>query len=181
MPKKLEPQEAKPFQPIKTAFLHSVLDEEPPAREEEGGVATATEPEPERTRESPLSRAERKVVSMSEVEPASRRTRAMPAPAGGERLNWPLKVQLQPSERIEFTRIVNELSSALGTSLSVSHVTRALLTVFGHAEGEVQKRARQRGPLKRPPNDDLTAIAVFEHELAKLLLGAIREAKPLRE
>ena len=70
---------------------------------------------------------------------------------------------------------------ALGTSLSVSHVTRALLIVFRHAEKDVHERARQRGALKRPANDDLTAIAVFEHELAKLLLGALRTAKPLRE
>jgi hypothetical protein len=99
----------------------------------------------------------------------------------GERLNRPLKVQLAPSESIEISRIINELSGALGTPLSTSHVTRALLTIFRHAEREVFKRAKERGALKRPPNDDLTAIAVFEQELAKVLLGALRSAPPLRE
>lgn len=186
MPKKLEAQESKPFQPIKTAFLRGVLEDAEPEQEGQGGVAVAEAPAPaveaEPEAAPPSRRSERKVVEMQrEAEPQPRRGRAMPMPAGGERLNRPLKVQLQATERMELTRIVNELSSSLGTPLSVSHVTRALLTVFRHAEGEIQKRARQRGSLKRPPNDDLTAIAVFEQELAKLLLGALRDAKPLRE
>ncbi|HZW05416.1 MAG TPA: hypothetical protein VFF58_00780 [Candidatus Nitrosotalea sp.] len=188
MPKKLEAQEAKPFQPIKTAFLRGVLEDAAEESVEGGGVATAIEPEmttePEAEAEAPPQprRTERKVVELQrDVEARARRSRPMPVPAGGERLNRPLKVQLQASERTDLTRIVNELSSSLGTPLSVSHVTRALLIVFRHAEDEIQKRARQRGSLRRPPNDDLTAIAVFEHELAKLLLGALRDARGLRE
>ncbi len=178
MPKKLEAQEAKPFQPIKTAFLKGVLDDAPAEGAPDGNTATAVETNPE------PQAAERKVLPLhTEPEVPLRRGRAPLAAAapGGERLNRPLKVQLQASERLELARIVNELSSALGTPLSVSHVTRALLTVFRHTEVELQKRARQHGSLKRPANDDLTAIAVFEHELAKLVLGAMREAKPLRE
>lgn len=183
MAKKYQPNEAKPFQPLKSSLLRQVLNE-PAPEVGEGNVATIAEPEPS----PPVAAAvqaeadERKVVPMQTEQPAPvRRARALPAPAGGERLNRPLKVQLQSSERIELTRIVNELSSTLGTPLSMSHVTRALLNVFRHAESEVHKRARERGSLRRPPNDDLTAIAVFEHELAKLLLGAIRNAKALRE
>jgi hypothetical protein len=196
MPKRLDPKESKPFQPIKAAFLRDVLDDGPNSTRDEPRrpkVAVAVAPEPTRVTPDPEAAEEvrapsRRVVTLPVVEeeappsPApARRGRQAIVTAGGEKLNRPLKVQLQSSERTELTRITNELSMALGTSLSVSHVTRALLMVFRHAEKDVFDRARQRGALKRPANDDLTAIAVFEHELAKLLLGALRTAKPLRE
>lgn len=197
MPKRLDPQESKPFQPIKAAFLKDVLDDGPNSTRDEPrprvAVRAAPASAPARPEREPVEEVRgpnRKVVSLpveedeAPVTPApapARRGRQAIVTAGGERLNRPLKVQFQPSERNELTRITNELSMALGTSLSVSHVTRALLMVFRHAEKDVHERARQRGALKRPANDDLTAIAVFEHELAKLLLGALRTAKPLRE
>lgn len=195
MPKRLDPKESKPFQPIKAAFLRDVLDDGPNSTRDEPRrpkAAVNAAPEPARATPDPepveeVRAPSRKVVTLPVEEEApappapARRGRQAIVTAGGEKLNRPLKVQLQSSERTELTRITNELSMALGTSLSVSHVTRALLMVFRHAEKDVFDRARQRGALKRPANDDLTAIAVFEHELAKLLLGALRTAKPLRE
>ena len=189
MAKRLNPQETKPFQPIEAAFLKNLLaapPDEAPAPEAKPQSSTATavaEPEPARpARASEPEPRERKVVHMRDVpEPApSRRVRPVSVP-GGERLNKPLKIQLQPSERAELARIVNDLCATLGTQVSTSHVTRALLTVFRNAEEKILERAKQKGSLKRPANDDLTAIAVFEQELAKLLLGAIRNSPPLRE
>ncbi len=187
MPKKLEAHEAKPFQPLKTSFVQSALDDTPP-EQDQGGVAVAIEPDMTTEQESVTPpaptprRAERKVVTIPRApEAPSRRSRALPAPMAGERLNRPLKVQLTGSERTEITRIVNELSRTVGTTVSVSHVARALLMVFRHAEDNVLERAKQRGTMRRPPNDDLTALTVFEHELAKLLIGALRDSKPLLE
>jgi hypothetical protein len=58
---------------------------------------------------------------------------------------------------------------------------RSLLLILRHAERELVTRAGRSGPLRRPPNDDPAAIAAFEHRLGRILLGAFREAPPLRE
>jgi hypothetical protein len=182
MPKKLDPTKDKPFQPLAPDLVRSVIDNtstatavaEPP---EEMDEIPAPEPAAVRAR----TKRSDNVVSMRRTQGAEEpEARMLPEP-GGERLNRPLKVQLAPSERNELQRIVNLLSQELGTPVSASHVTRSLLAIFRNAESLIINRARQTGTLKRPPNDDLTAIAAFEFRLAKLLAGALREAAPLRE
>jgi hypothetical protein len=165
MPKRYDPGE-KVFQPIEQALLKEVLDDSAPVAQVHPPTA------------SPSARAERKVVPL-ELPPASPEPAHVTEPA--ERLNAPLKVHLQPGERRELNRLLNHLSQELGTSVSASHVQRALITLLQHAESEVLRRARDQAPMKRPPNGNLAAIAAFEFALAKILSGAFRETPPLRQ
>ena len=187
MPKRLNPDQSKPFQPLASEFLRSVIDEAPaPATSTAVAEPADSEFEPPAAAEPPRAQdrtqAERIVTFRGKGRGAARREpQPVAVPEPGERLNRPLKVQLAPTERIEVSRIINQLSQELGTPVSASHVTRALLAIFRNAEGNVLERARATGPLKRPPNDDLTAIAAFEFRLAKLLSAALREAPALRE
>lgn len=168
MAKKADPAE-KPFQPVETALLRSVLDDNRPA------VAV---PPPRRIlTDSPVVIMKRPPESpLGESTPKETVRVSHP-----EKPNRPIKVHLSPGERTEFNRVLNSLSQELGTGVSASHIQRALIAIFRHAEDEILKRAREHTPLKRPPNDDLTAIAAFEFRLSKLLSGAFREAPPMRE
>jgi len=49
-----------------------------------------------------------------------------------------------------------------------------------HAEGELDKRAGDAGPLSRPANGDAQALQRFEREIAKIVAAALRDAGPLR-
>jgi len=167
MPKKLNP-DAKPFQPIEKAFVREALAETPPA---------PSDAPPARTEES-------RVVHLPRGGGAAPERDDEPAPRSAphpDRLTRVLKAKVSTNEHVELTRLVNELSLELETPVSTTHVIRALITILRHAEPEVQRRAKQNGPLRRPPNDDLTAIAAFEFRLAKLLSAALRDSKPLRE
>jgi len=167
MPKQYDPA-MKAFQPIEQALLKEVLDDTSPA------------PEPRLPRPVPRpSDTARKVVPLDQPQSPAAEPARGPEPA--ERLNAPLKVHLQPAERRELNRVLNQISQELGTSVSASHVQRALLTLLLHGEAEVLKRAREHAPMRRPPNDNLAAIAAFEFRLAKILYGGLRQAPPLRE
>jgi len=182
MPKKLDPH-AKAFQPIEKAFLSEALADSPamPAAAPPLPPA-ATAPAPTK---APLpEKIERKVVQLPreeeagedehEIEESARRATA-------DRLTRVLKARVSASEQSELSRIVNQLSASLDTPVSTTHVIRALITILRHSEPQVIRRARQHGPLRRPSNDDLTAIAAFEFRLAKLISAALRDAPPLRE
>jgi hypothetical protein len=75
---------------------------------------------------------------------------------------------------------VQRLAAELGTPLKLSHVLRALLLLLRRAEPNVLARARQAGPLTRPPNGDPVALAKFEEQVAGLLATAFRELPPPR-
>lgn len=166
MPKRYDPGET--FQPIEAALLQKVLDDAP------------LEPTPVPPREpAAVAAPQRKVVPIAPPMPRPPEPAQEQQPT--ERLNAPLKVHLQPGERRELNRILNQLSQELRTTVSVSHVQRALMTLLQHAEAEVLKRAAEQPPMKRPPNDNLAAIAAFEFRLAKILYGGLRQAPPLRE
>jgi hypothetical protein len=97
-----------------------------------------------------------------------------------ERLSREKRVLLTPSEERELETLVGKIGEKLRTSLKLSHVLRAAVTVLIHAEAELKKRAEGYGELTRPPNGDALALAQFEHELAKVIASALREAPPLR-
>jgi len=40
------------------------------------------------------------------------------------------------------------------------------------------KQSRRVGPLKRPPNNDVLALAAFDHYLAQVIDSALRNTKP---
>jgi hypothetical protein len=57
---------------------------------------------------------------------------------------------------------------------------RALVALLLHADGELDKRAGEAGPLSRPANGGAQARQLFEGEIAKIAAAALRDAGPLR-
>jgi hypothetical protein len=97
-----------------------------------------------------------------------------------EKLSREKRVLLTLAEEREIERLVARVAEELATPVKLSHMLRAYMTLLLHAEGEITKRARLTGPLHRPPNGDAVALARFEHQLAKILSAAFRDAPPLR-
>ena len=91
-----------------------------------------------------------------------------------ELLNKQLKFQVSGAEMREIRRIVGQLGSELETSVNWSHVARAMLVIFKHAEEEILKQARRSEPLVRPRNSDALALAEFENEIAKIFLKGLK-------
>jgi hypothetical protein len=104
---------------------------------------------------------------------------ARPRASSPERLTKYLKFQVSQTEQMDIVRIVHHFAGELGTSLDWSHVARALMLLFRHAEPEILKYARRHGPLTRPPNYNAVALAEFEHAIAQILLRALQDAEPL--
>jgi hypothetical protein len=100
----------------------------------------------------------------------------------------PLVEKFDQEKRILFTRpetqaldrLVNSLATRLNAQVKVSHVVRALVTLLLNAEGELDRRAGEAGPLVRPPNGDSQALQRFERDIAKVIGSAMRDAGPLR-
>jgi hypothetical protein len=104
---------------------------------------------------------------------------ARPKASSPERLTKYLKFQVSHTEQMDIVRIVHHFAGELGTSLDWSHVARALMLLFRHAEPEILKYARRHGPLTRPPNYNAVALAEFEHAIAQILIRALQDAEPL--
>jgi hypothetical protein len=100
----------------------------------------------------------------------------------------PLVQKFDQEKRILFTRaetqaidrLVTSLASRLNAQVKVSHVMRALVTLLLHAEGPLDRRAGEAGPIVRPPNGDPQALQRFEQEIARIIGAALRDAGPLR-
>lgn len=138
----------------------------------------------------------RKVLEIVRQEPAKWQepVRAEPVfstPSDSERLRQEAQALVEKfdqEKRILFTRgetqaidrLVTSLATRLGCQVKVSHVMRALVSLLLHAEGEIDRRAGENGPMVRPPNGDAQALQRFEKEIARIVGAAIRDAGPLR-
>jgi hypothetical protein len=166
----------RPYRPVQEALVRSVLDPhettdmaEPtsnngPLREHGPLVAPAVEHASE---QEPLAGIPGKSHSVS-LTPLA------------EKLSREKRVLLTLAEEREIERLVARVAEELATPVKLSHILRAYMTLLIHAEGEITKRARLTGSLHRPPNGDPVALARFEHQLAKILSAAFRDAPPLR-
>lgn len=208
MPKKADPT-TREFRPLDERLLSSVLlddsshhDSEPTQAQRQAAPSSAR---PQRLRrDERTSRSDTISSTTGEHATALDKVIELPRNGAGERearsetgardkqkaqadllpsnrLNRPLKVHLQPSERFEVDRIMTNISQELGTRISISHMQRAFVALLRNAEHNLLDRARRHGPITRPANENLVAIAAFEEELARLLAGALREAPPLRD
>ena len=90
------------------------------------------------------------------------------------------RVLLTPEEERQVERLVVRIGEQLGTSLKLSHLLRACMTVLCHAEAEVIRFSLEHKSLKRPANGDAVALAQFEEALAKLLSKSLRDAPLIR-
>ncbi len=175
MGKRVAPEE-RPYRPVPEALVRSVLDphEAPYVAEpmSDNGSLQISRPLTD-TAIAPTSPQERSAGTQGTTAAASHALMT-------EKLSREKRVLLTLSEEREIERLVARIAEELATPVKLSHMLRAYMTLILHAEGEITKRARLTGPLHRPPNGDPVALARFEHQLAKILSVAFRDAPPLR-
>lgn len=204
---KRAPTDQKPFNALDKGLAASVMNSvatlppEPEIQATTGNAALAESPArtpvrvelptpPARTAEPPPSEQ----PAVARPKPALRAVNAVtarqpvvtPKAAAGEqshqeKLSREKRVLLTLSEEREIERCVDRIAEGFGgTPVKLSHIIRACLTVMRHSENEIIHRAQEVGQLTRPPNGDNMALAEFEHELAKVLSQAFRDAPSLR-
>lgn len=89
--------------------------------------------------------------------------------------------QARERTNVKFHDVIGDLTGVSGVMvIKASHVLRALTSRLLHAEGQLDRRVGERGPIIRPANGDLAALEWFEREIGLLLSDAIRDAGPLR-
>lgn len=153
---KRAPVDEKPFRPLDVSLLNSVVQHTP--------AASASEPVP---RPAPMP-----------VHRESPRPGVVMVPAL-EKLESERRILFSRQESQALDRLINNLAWRLRAQVKVSHLIRALVGLVIRAERQVDQRAAERGPLVRPPNSDLAAIAKFEDDLAAILENALRDAGAL--
>jgi hypothetical protein len=169
------PEDDKPFNPVEAALVRSVLAQEPPAPEPITSVtlpplgqpAASDAEEPELTDPAPHEEPRREPIINPQnlLEGKLRREKRL--------------LLSQPEER-ELERLVNRIASELATPVKLSHLLRACVTLLRHAEDQIADQARQAGQLTRPSNGDPSALAEFEHRLARILSAAFRDTARIR-
>jgi hypothetical protein len=175
---KRAPANETPYSPLDADLARSVMDGVPASVEEKASVAPSASKETERLRKPRPARGENEKV----VEhPTVKNSMAPDAVRIAKRLCREKRVLLTAEEERQIERLVDRIGEDLGTSLKLSHLLRACMTLLCHAEGELHVNAATLGPLIRPANGDAIALAQFEFDLAKLLSKALRDAPPLRQ
>lgn len=164
------PVDERPFRPLDTAVLNSVVKHDRAAAVAGAGnrplVYTAA------------AETARTVVEASPIVSARPPAGAASAIPIGQRLDQEKRILFTRAETQAIDRLVNNLAGRLNAQVKVSHIIRALSTLLLHAEGELDKRATERGPLARPSNGDFAALQRFEREIATLVCHALRDAGP---
>jgi hypothetical protein len=87
---------------------------------------------------------------------------------------------LSRREERNIERLVDRMADQLRTTVKLSNVLRAAVSVLLHAEEELIRKLESIKTLERPANSDAVALAQFEHQLAMALSQALRDAPPLR-
>jgi hypothetical protein len=175
---KRSPANETPYSPLDADLARSVMNGISASAEEKQTVSALAGKTPERHRRTrPPREVNDKVVEHPSV------TNAVAAAAARttKRLSREKRVLLSADEERQIERLVDRIGEDLGTSLKLSHLLRACMTLLCHAEGELHGAAATLGPLIRPANGDPIALAQFEFDLAKLLSKALRDAPPLRQ
>jgi hypothetical protein len=107
--------------------------------------------------------------------PASPRA-AEPAVETGEPANIKREFVLTASTDQTLREAVSLFERATGTTITNSHLLRALLRVAAHALPEIEKQAAGLGPMKRPSNARRNEAGrdEFERRLAQVLLAGFQ-------
>ena len=86
---------------------------------------------------------------------------------------------LSRREERNIERLVDRMADQLKTTVKLSNVLRAAVSVLLHAEEELVRKLENIKKLERPSNSDAVALAQFEHELARAISQALRDAPHL--
>ena len=173
---KRAPTTETPYSPIDPDLARSVMEGIPAA----GEVTTSNRSARLKATEKPRKANSLRTETDKFVELATARNPGVAAASVQKRLSREKRVLLTADEERQIERLVDRIGEDLGTSLKLSHLLRACMTLLCHAEGELHSTATSLGPLIRPSNGDAVALAQFEMSLAKLLSKALRDAPLVR-
>jgi len=165
---KRSPVDEKPFRPLDVSVLNAVVKHVPTANGGTQPVPPALEARPPVNPPNPSARSPR--------EPESPPPRAPVTIPALPRLDQEKRILFTREETQAMDRLINNLAVRLKAQVKLSHVVRALTALLLHAEGRIDQRAGERGPLIRPPNGDFGALQLFERDIAEILASAMRDA-----
>ena len=187
MAKRAAPDE-RPYRPLLDAELVSAAlsNNRPSQQTNTSSSAKILEmPRQETQRSEPARRMEQS----TDFDSSARDSAARVADADQPHHTSALHVEkFDQEKRILFTRresqgidrMVVSLASRLNSQVKVSHVIRALVGLLLNAEGEIDRRAGDGGPLVRPANGDAQALQNFEREIGRIIIAGLRDAGPVR-
>lgn len=89
------------------------------------------------------------------------------------------RVILSADDQRALEDLAHFLSQDLGTPVKHANIMRACLVLLRRGKSTIRKHAKRAGEIVRPPNENATALAYFEHRLAKLFDLALRDLTPL--
>src|ERR1700722_7723433 len=169
---KRAPTTETPYSPLDADLARSVMDGVPPGEAQAvDNAAAAKATEKPKKPKSPKSETDK----LGEL-PITRTPELAATPKTQKRLIREKRVLLSADEERQIDRLVDRIGEDIGTSVKLSHLLRACMTLLCHAEEELHGTAATMGPLIRPANGDAVALAQFEFNLAKLLSKALRDA-----
>jgi hypothetical protein len=95
-----------------------------------------------------------------------------------ERLSREKRVLLTRSEEVRLERLVIAMAEKLQTSVKLSHLMRATLTLLQHAESELLRQCELAQAMKRPDNNSPGELLAFEGAIAEVVHRALHAATP---
>jgi hypothetical protein len=98
-----------------------------------------------------------------------------------ERLSREKRVLLTRSEEVRLERLVIAMAEKLQTSVKLSHLMRATLTLLQHAEAELLRQCELAQAMKRPDNNSPADLLAFEGAIAEVVHRALRAAPPFSD
>lgn len=149
---KRAPTDEKPYNPIESALVERVSSRTAPGGEQRDGIASRDVLEPDAA-----------AVPVESPKKPGREKRVI--------LSWEDEIAIQ--------QLLDELSQTLQTPIKLSNALRSCVILLRHAQEPITKKASRARSIVRPPNNDLTAIALFEQRLAEIFQAGIREASSL--
>lgn len=161
------PVDEKPFRPLDVSILNSVVHHVPEVR---------SLPESRLKVMGSAPRESENVPGIVRKEPESVPPVRVPTTPIIQRLDQEKRILFTREESQAIDRLVSNLAGRLNAQVKVSHVVRALTVLLLNAEGTIDQRAGESGPLSRPPNGDFAALQRFEKEIACILASAMRDA-----
>ncbi|MDQ2947188.1 MAG: hypothetical protein M3Y27_14855 [Acidobacteriota bacterium] len=149
---KRAPTDEKPYNPIESALVERVSSRTTPGREQRDEMIS-----------NEVLESEAAAVPLE-----------LPKKPGREK-----RVILSWEDEIAIQQLLDELSQTLQTPIKLSNALRSCVILLRHAQEPITKKASRARSIVRPPNNDLTAIALFEQRLAGIFQAGIREASSL--
>ena len=98
-----------------------------------------------------------------------------------ERLSREKRVLLTRSEEVRLERLVIAMAEKLQTSVKLSHLMRATLTLLQHAESELLRQCELAQAMKRPDNSSPVELLAFEGAIAEVVHRALHAAPPFSD